>query len=134
VRRILPLALFLLVAGCHGGASNPPATSTSFAPITTTPTTDPGEACRQLTDDTYDLLAGVAAELAEITPQQLEDPDQWPQAMLDLEAQGRDLDRRAADLGCDPGAVQQDVLVRASALEATGLGRLLLDLLLGRRG
>jgi len=135
VRRLIPLALILLLGACdRGGGSATSGTTTSTSMMVTTPTTDPGEDCRRLAADAYDLLASVVAELAGVTPEQLEDRAQWPESLSALEAQGEELDRRAAELGCDPGAVQQDVLVRASSLPATGLGRLLLDLLLGRAG
>lgn len=137
VRRILPLALAVLLAACNdgGGVTTTGATTpTSSTPIVTTPTTDPGDDCRRLAADAYDYLAAVVEELQGVTVEQLDDRAQWPEALLEFEAQGEDLDRRAAEFGCDPGAVQQEVLVRASALQATGLGRLLLDLLLGRVG
>jgi hypothetical protein len=133
VRRLLPLALVLLLAACDGGGSATTAgPTTTTTAIVTTPTTDPGADCRRLASDAYDYLEAVVTALQGVTVEQLEDRAQWPEALLQFEAQGEELDRRAAELGCDIGAVQQEVLVRASALQATGLGRLLLDLLLGR--
>jgi hypothetical protein len=136
VKRLMPLALVLLLAACDGGAVTTTSwgSTTSSAPIVTTPTTDPGEDCRRLAEDAYEYLASVVEELQGVTVEQLEDREQWPEALVDFEAQGEELDRRADEFGCDPGAVQQEVLVRASALQSTGLGRLLLDLLLGRLG
>lgn len=135
MRRLLPLALVLLVAACDGGgATTTSGATTSSAPIVTTPTTDPGEDCRRLAGDAYEYLAAVVEELSGVSVEQLNDRGQWSEALVRFEAQGEELDRRAAELGCDPGTVQQEVLVRASALPASGLGRLLLDLLLGRFG
>ena len=136
VKRLLPLALVLVLAACDGGGTTTtgggPTTSSTI--IVTTPTTDPGEDCRRLAEDAYEYLAAVVEELQGVTVEQLDDREQWPQALVDFEAQGEELDRRADEFGCDPGAVQQEVLVRAAALQSTGLGRLLLDLLLGRVG
>ena len=137
MKRLALLALTLLLAGCGGsGAATTTATgpTTTSTPIVTTPTTDPGDDCRRVAAEAYDYLAAVIEELQGVTAAQLADRQQWPQALVDFEAQGEELDRRAAEFGCDVGAVQQEVLVRASALQATGLGRLLLDLLLGRAG
>lgn len=80
-------------------------------------------------------LEEVVAELDGITPAQLADRAQWPDALADLEVQGEELDRRVGDLGCDLGAVQQEVILRAAELQAQGpVAQLLLDLLLGRAG
>jgi hypothetical protein len=136
VKRLMPLALVLVLAACDGGGTTTtgggPTTSSTI--IVTTPTTDPGADCRRLAEDAYEYLASVVEELQGVTVEQLEDRAQWPEALVEFEAQGEELDRRADEFGCDPGTVQQEVLVRASALESTGLGRLLLDLLLGRMG
>jgi hypothetical protein len=137
VKRLIPLALVVLLAACDGGGgatTTSGGSTTTSAPIVTTPTTDPGEDCRRLAEDAYEYLTAVVDELQGVTVEQLEDRAQWPQALLEFEAQGEELDRRADEFGCDRGAVQQEVLVRASALQSTGLGRLLLDLLLGRIG
>lgn len=136
VKRVAPLVLVLLLAACDGGGSTTSSSgaTTSSAPIVTTPTTDPGDDCRRLADDAYEYLATVIEELQGVSVEQLGDRAQWPDALFELEAQGEELDRRAAEFGCDRGAVQQEVLVRASALQTSGLGRLLLDLLLGRSG
>jgi len=137
VKRLAPVSLLVLLAACSGSGSPttvPPTTATTAPPIVTTPTTDPGDDCRRLAEDAYEYLATVVEELQGVTAEQLEDRGQWPPALLELEAQGEELDRRTDEFGCDIGAVQQEVLVRASSLQATGLGRLLLDLLLGRAG
>ena len=136
MQRLLPAALALLLSACGGSGTTTTTAGpiTTSTPIVTTPTTDPGEDCRRLAADAYEYLAAVVEELQGLTVEQLEDRAQWPEALVQFEAQGEELDRRAAEFDCDPGAIQQDVLVRASALPATGLGRLLLDLLLGRLG
>jgi len=135
VRRIIPLALVVLLAACSGGTGTAGiSTSTAATGFSTSSTTDPGEECRRLAEDAYEYLVGVVEELAGVDPEQLSDRAQWPQALLDLEERGEALDRRAAEEGCDRGALQQAVLARASNLQATGLGMLLLDLLLGRLG
>ncbi|MBM3696616.1 MAG: hypothetical protein FJW79_11925 [Actinobacteria bacterium] len=133
MRRFVATTLALLLAACSGGGvtTTQGETTTSY-PVVTTPTTDPGAECRRLAEDAYEYLASVVEELQGITPEQLQDRARWPEALTQIKAQGEELDRRAADLGCDRGAVQQEVLTRASALQATGLGGLLLDLLLGR--
>jgi hypothetical protein len=122
------------VGGGVGGAL-PTTTSSSAPPVSTTPTTDPGADCRRLAEDAVAYLEDVVEELDGITADQLTDRSQWPDALLDIEARGEELDRRTTDLGCDLGAVQQEVVLRAAELQAQGpLGRLLLDLLLGRAG
>jgi hypothetical protein len=135
VRRIATLALVGLLAACSGGGVAPTTPSSSTIPVSTTPTTDPGADCRRLAEDAVAYLEDVVAQLDGITADQLADRAQWPDALLDLEARGEELDRRTADLGCDLGTVQQDVILRAAELQGHGpLGRLLLDLLLGRAG
>jgi hypothetical protein len=127
----------LLLAACDGGAATTTmltTTTTTSTPIVTVSTTDPGADCRQLAEDAYNYLTAVVSALQGVSPEQLEDRAQWPEALVQFEAQGEELDRRADQFACDRGAIQQDVLVRASALQATGLGQLLLDLLLGRVG
>lgn len=129
--------LALLPAACDGGdgaTTTGGASTTSSLPFVTTPTTDPGHDCRRLAEDAYEYLEEVVEELQGVTVAQLEDRAQWPEALVEFEARGEELDRRAAEHDCDRGAVQQEVLVRASALQATGIGGLLLDLLLGRIG
>jgi hypothetical protein len=136
VRCIATLALVaLLAAGCSGGGTVPPSSSSSSTPVSTTPTTDPGADCRRLAEDAVAYLEEVVAELDGITPAQLADRAQWPDALADLEVRGEELDRRTGDLGCDLGAVQQEVILRAAELQAQGpVAQLLLDLLLGRVG
>lgn len=136
VRRIVTLALVALVAGCSGdGAVPPSSSSSSSAPVSTTPTTDPGADCRRVAEDAAAYLEEVVEELGGITPDQLTDPAQWPDALTGLEVRGEELDRRATELGCDLGALQQEVILRAAELQAQGpVAQLLLDLLLGRTG
>ena len=129
--------MLLLLAACSGSSGSTTTSSapaTTSPPIVTTPTTDPGEDCRRVADDAYNYLAAVVAGLEGVTPEQLEDRAQWPEALVQFEAQGEELDRRAAEFECDRGAIQQEVVVRASTLQSTGLGQLLLDMLLGRLG
>ena len=137
MRRFLPLALVLLLAACDGGGgvtTTSAGSTTSSSSLVTTPTTDPGADCRRLAEDAYTYLAAVVDGLQGVALEELENRAQWPDALVQFEAQGEELDRRAEEFGCDRGAIQQEVLVRASSLQATGLGRLLLDLLLGRVG
>lgn len=135
MKRIAPLALLGLLAACSGGGVAPTTAPTSTTPPSTTPTTDPGEDCRLLAEDAVAYLEDVVTQLDGVTADQLTDRAQWPDALLDLEARGEELDRRITDLECDLGAVQQEVILRAAELQGQGpLGRLLLDLLLGRAG
>jgi len=136
VRRIVTLALVVLVAGCSGdGAVSPSSSSSSSTPVSTTPTTDPGADCRRVAEDAVAYLEEVVEELDGITPAQLADRAQWPDALTDLEVRGVELDRRTTELGCDLGAVQQEVILRAAELQAQSpVAQLLLDLLLGRTG
>ena len=137
MRRLFLPALILVLAACDGGGgvtTTSAVSTTSSSTTVTTPTTDPGADCRRLAEDAYEYLAAVVEELQGVTVEQLNDRAQWPEALVQFESQGEDLDLRAAELGCDVGTVQQEVLVRASALQATGIGGLLLDLLLGRIG
>lgn len=134
--RLLIAPIFLVwLAACSGGGTVPTAPADSTTPVSTTPTTDPGAECRSLAEDAVAYLEEVVVELEDITPSQLADRAQWPEALVGLEARGEELDRRSDELGCDPGAVQQEVVLRAAALEGKGpVARLLLDLLLGRAG
>lgn len=135
MRRFAILALVVLAAGCSGGGAVTTSTSTSTIAISTTPTTDPGEDCRRLAEDTVAYLEEVVSALEGVTADQLADRARWPDALRDLEARGEDLDQRTRDLGCDLGAIQQEVILRAAELTADGpLAGLLLDLLLGRTG
>lgn len=135
VRRIATLALVGLLAACSSGGVATTTTSSSTTPVSTTPTTDPGADCRRLAEDAVVYLEDAVAQLDDITADQLTYRAHWPDALLDLQARGEELDRRTSDLGCDLGAVQQDVILRAAELQGQGpLGRLLLDLLLGRAG
>jgi len=135
VRRILALVVAGLLAACSSGGTVASTTSTPTVPVSTTPTTDPGEDCRRLAEDAVDYLEEVVSGLEGITAAELADRSRWPDVLLGLEARGEELDRRRADLGCDLGAVQQEVVLRAAELPAEGpLARLLLDLLLGRTG
>jgi hypothetical protein len=128
-------ALLLFLAACSSGGMAPITAVTSTTPVSTTPTTDPGADCRRLAEDAVAYLEDVVAELENVTSSQLADRTQWPDALTGLETRGEELDRRGDELGCDPGAVQQEVVLRAAALEAQGpVARLLLDLLLGRAG
>ncbi len=136
VRRIVTLALVVLVAGCSGnGAVSPSSSSSSSTPVSTTPTTDPGADCRRVAEDAVAYLEEVVEGLDGMTPAQLADRAQWPDALTDLEVRGEELDRRTTELGCDLGAVQQEVILRAAELQAQSpVAQLLLDLLLGRTG
>lgn len=136
MRRLFALALVFLAAACSAGRGEMPITSTSStAPPVTTPTTDPGADCRQVAEDAVSYLEDAVADLDDVSAAQLADRAQWPESLRELEARGEELDRRVSDLGCDLGAVQQEVVLRAAELSAQGpLGRLLLDLLVGRVG
>jgi len=135
VRLLIGLVLLLGLAACSGGGTIPTAPPDSTTPVSTTPTTDPGAECRNLAEDAVAYLEDVVDGLGEVTAAQLADRGQWPEALVALEARGEELDRRSDELGCDPGAVQQEVVLRAAALEGKGpVARLLLDLLLGRAG
>lgn len=135
VRLLIGSILLLGLAACSGGGTVPTAPPDSTTPVSTTPTTDPGAECRSLAEDAVAYLEDVLHELGEVTAAQLANRAQWPEALAGLEARGEELDRRSDELGCDPGAVQQEVMLRAAALEAKGpVARLLLDLLLGRAG
>lgn len=135
VRCLASLALAGFLAACSSGGTVASSTSTSTPPVSTTPTTDPGEDCRRLAEDAAAYLEEVVDELEGVTADELADRSRWPAALRDLKERGEELDRRTAELGCDLGAVQQEVVLRAAELSAEGpLARLLLDLLLGRAG
>jgi hypothetical protein len=135
VTLIACLVLCLLLAACSGGGTLPASTSTSIVPVSTTPTTDPGADCRRLAADAVEYLEDVVAALEGVSVSELADRSRWPDVLVELEQRGEEMDERAAELGCDPGAVQQEVVLRAATLEARGpIARLLLDLLLGRAG
>lgn len=135
LRGLAAVGLAGMLAACSGGGAVTTSTSTSTIAISTTPTTDPGEDCRRLAEDTVAYLEEVVSELEGVTADQLADLSAWPDELHDLEARGEELDQRARDLACDLGAVQQEAILRAAELTAEGpLARLLLDLLLGRTG
>jgi len=134
-RGLVALALVVLAAGCSGGGVPPSSSSSSSTPVSTTPTTDPGSDCRRLAEGAVAYLEEVVAELDGITPAQLAYRAQWPDALADLQVHGEELDRLIVEFGCDLGAVQQEVILRAAELQAQGpVAQLLLDLLLGRTG
>ena len=134
-RGLIALSLVVLAAGCSGGGVLPSSSSSSSTPASTTPTTDPGSDCRRLAEGAVAYLEEVVAELGGVAPAQLADRAQWPDALADLQVQGEELDRLIGEFGCDLGAVQQEVILRAAELQAQGpVAQLLLDLLLGRAG
>ncbi len=127
MRRIALLSLILLAACDTGGVVPSTGPDGSMAPTTTEP---PGD-CLRLAIDAADHLEGLIAALNDVTTEQFEDPAQWPENLVDLQAKGRELDQREAELKCDRSIIQQVVVQRASEIEATGpVARFLLGLLL----
>jgi hypothetical protein len=113
------------------GTTRPPATTTTALGTTTT-TIDPVQACREVAEDLAALLADVLDELDELDAATFSDRALWPEDLLRLETIGVELDRRAADLGCDPGTLQADALAEVADREPDSLlSRWLLEVLRG---
>lgn len=137
MRRIrLVLAVVLAVAACDpasapaGDGSSPPQTTTTVTTVAVT--VDPEQACREVADELATLLGDVLDELDELDAATFSDRSRWPVDLLRLEAAGVELDRAAADLGCDPGALQAEAFAAVAEREPRSLlSRWLLELLLG---
>jgi hypothetical protein len=134
-RRILLLVLVAATAACTG--DDEPAATTSATPATTpstvtttTTTTDPTRLCREIGEDAADLLENIVEELEDVDAAVLIDRDSWPRGLMELQADGEELDRRAAEAGCDPGAIQARALEEVAGSEPDGrAAEMLLDLL-----
>ena len=121
----------MLLSACHSGGVVP---TTGGGGTAATTTTEPPSDCLRLAIETADLLEDLVGALDGVTAAQFEDRSQWPQSLVDLEAKGKELDRKEAELGCDRSIIQQVAVERAAGLEAKGpVSRFLLGLLLAGR-
>jgi hypothetical protein len=136
VRRVwLVLVVMVVSIACDSPAPGPgstglPATTTTESSTTTT--VDPVLACREVAEDLAALLADVLDELDELDAATFSERALWPEDLLRLETVGVELDRRAAELGCDPGTLQAEALAAVAGREPESLlSRWLLEVLRG---
>jgi hypothetical protein len=105
----------VLVAGCDGAEPASPTedistTSTTSSTSTTTTTVDPGLTCDEIGDQAADLLRRILTEVENVDASDLTERERWPAGLVELQAEGRDLDLRVAAAGCDPGTIQETAL------------------------
>ena len=86
--------------------------------------------CDLVGTDAVSFLDALLRTLDDTRLAELRDPEVWSDDLRDLERAGRDLDIRVAALGCDPGAVRQQVLDEANLAPGGPLSEGLLDVLL----
>ena len=135
MRRVaVPILLAVLITGaCDSSSSEPtepPSTTTTSIVITTT-TIDPEKDCRDLTADLVALFEDLLDELDGFDPVRFQDRSMWSRELLELEALGTQLDERAVELQCDPGAMQAAAFDAVAEREPGGvLTEWLFDLLL----
>jgi hypothetical protein len=132
----LVVAVILCAVACDSTAADPeitePSSATTTTPATTTTTVDPEQACREVAEELTSLLEDVLDELDGLDSATFSDRSLWPEDLLRLETVGVELDRAAADLGCDPGVLQAEAFAAVEGREAHSLlSRWLLELLLG---
>lgn len=137
-RSLLLVAALLLIAACDSPGADPEpeqttSSTTTSSATTTTTTIDPARACRDVAEELATLLSDVLEELDALDVRTFSDRALWPEDLLRLETVGVELDRKAAELGCDPGTLQADALaaVAGQAPESL-LSRWLMELLLGQ--
>jgi hypothetical protein len=84
-------------------------------------------------EDLATLLSDVLDELDELDAATFSDRALWPEDLLRLETLGVDLDRHAAELGCDPGTLQAAALAEVGDRQPGSLlSRWLLEVLRGQ--
>jgi hypothetical protein len=136
-RSLLLVAAVLLISACDSPAADPEPEQTSSSATTssstTTTTIDPALACREVAEELATLLSDVLEELDVLDARTFSDRALWPEDLLLLETAGVELDRKAAELGCDPGTLQAAALAAVAGEEPESLlSRWLMELLLGR--
>ena len=120
------VALALVLAACDSA----PATPTTSPPgLPTTTTTIDDDTCGRLAVDTARYLESLIEVLDGVTLDDARDRDSWPEGMVALEQQGKDLDARANAMRCDRGEVQTAAFLAADLDPDSDLARYLLTLL-----
>ncbi|HEX5630401.1 MAG TPA: hypothetical protein VFY15_01950 [Acidimicrobiia bacterium] len=122
-RLVLATLVVLAVAACDSGTVSP----TTSVPGTST--TIDNDTCSRLAADTARYLETLISVLDQVTLAETRDREQWPEALLAMEEQGRDLDARAEELRCDPGEVQTAAFLAADLDPNSDLSRYLLTLM-----
>jgi hypothetical protein len=122
---LLTVVMALLAVACDNG----PASPTTAPPGPTTTTTIVNDTCGSLAQDTADYLESVIEVLDQVTLAEARDREAWPEGMVALEQQGKDLDARAAAMRCDPGQVQTAAFLAANLDPDSDLAHYLLALL-----
>lgn len=87
------------------------------------------DTCTLLAQDTATYLETVMVVLDQVTLDEVRDRAAWPEAMIALEQQGKDLDTRSAAMRCDRARIQEAAFLLADLDPESGLGRYLLDLM-----
>ena len=122
-RLVLTALLTLALASCDSGTVSP----TTSLPGTST--TIENDTCARLAADTARYLETLIEVLDEVTLDQTRDRAQWPEALLAMEEQGKDLDSRAEEMRCDIGEIQTAAFLAADLDPDSDLARYLLALM-----
>ncbi len=81
-----------------------------------------------------DLLEDMVDVLNDMTTEQFLDTRRWPEALFGLQIDGEEFDRRAAEAGCDPAAIQGLALEEVGDLDVESTpARMLIEALFGSR-
>ncbi len=122
-RLALATVVAIAVAACDSGTVSP----TTSLPGTST--TIENDTCGRLAADTARYLETLIEVLDQVTLDETRDREQWPEALLAMEEQGRDLDARLEEMRCDPGEVQTAAFLGADLDPDSDLARYLLTLM-----
>jgi len=123
---ILAVAAVIVIAACDTGPAIP-TTADPGTPSTTT--TIENDTCGRLAADTARYLESLVEVLDEVTLEEIRDREQWPEGLVALEQQGKDLDARAGAMRCDPAEVQTAAFLVADLDPDSDLARYLLALM-----
>jgi len=123
---LLAALVVVMAMGCDSGTSTP---TTSPPGVPTTTTTIENDTCGRLAQDTARYLEVVVEVLDEATLAETADPALWPEGLLALEQQGKDLDARSEKMRCDRAEVQTAAFLAADLDADSELAHYLLQLL-----
>jgi len=126
--RLVLLAVLVasIAAGCDSGTATP---TTSPPGVSTTTTTIENDTCGRLAEATARYLELVVEVLDDATLAETRDPALWPEGLVALEQQGKDLDARSEKMRCDRGEVQTAAFLAADLDPDSELAHYLLQLL-----
>lgn len=122
----LALLVALIATACDSGTTTP---TTSPPGVPTTTTTIENDTCGRLAEDTARYLESVVEVLDDATLAETRDPALWPEGLVALEQQGKDLDARSEKMRCDRGEVQTAAFLAADLDADSELAHYLLQLL-----